>query len=73
MEECNPQKSFFDKFGMLMPNSGTYLLEMSAHISLKVATKGSFGAKKFRKFSIFQAIILKQKGRSATEKIGVCL
>ena len=34
--------SFSDKFGMLMLYSDTHFLEASAHISLKVASKGSF-------------------------------
>ena len=31
---------------MLLPGSDTYLLEMSAQVSLKVATKGYFSGKK---------------------------
>ena len=34
--------SFSDKFGMLMLYSDTHFLEASAHVSLKVASKGSF-------------------------------
>ena len=39
-EECNQNNwSFFDKFRMFMVGSDTYFLEVSAHVSLKVATK----------------------------------
>ena len=34
--------SFSDMFGMLMLYSDTHFLEASAHVSLKVASKGSF-------------------------------
>ena len=56
-----------------MPCSATYFLEVGARVSLKVAAKKFFRGKKVRKFSIFKAIILKQKFRSATKKNGVPL
>ena len=40
-EECDPKNpSFFDKSEMLLPGSDTYFQELSAHVSLKGATKG---------------------------------
>ena len=39
-------RSLFDKFKMLVASSDTYFLEVSAHVSLKVATKDSFRDKK---------------------------
>ena len=44
---------------------------MSARVSLKVATNGSFKGKRTSKINIFEAIILNQKWRSATEVIHV--
>ena len=35
-----------DKFGIITPCSATYHLEVGAHVSLKLATKASFGGKK---------------------------
>ena len=40
---------------------------MSAHISLKLTTKGSFTGKEIWKFSIFKAFFLKQKRKSVTK------
>ena len=40
------KKSFLDKFEMLIPGSDTYFLEVSAHVSLKVASDKSFRDKK---------------------------
>ena len=54
---------------MPMPVSETNFLEMSAHVSVKVATRGSFRSKKKQKFSIVNAFFLKQKRGSATKKI----
>ena len=43
MELCDQKSSgFTSKFGMLMLFLEKYFLEVSAHVSLKVATKGSF-------------------------------
>ena len=53
-----------------MPNSGTYFLEVCTQVSLKVATKGSFGGKKILKLSNFKIIFLKRKRRSGTKKLG---
>ena len=65
--------SFSYKFGMLMPVSETYFLEVSPHVSLEVATKGFFRGKRIWKVSIFKAFLLKQIRRSAAEKIGLSL
>ena len=53
---------------MLMSGLETYFLEVSAHASLKVATKASCRSKKIKKFSIFKARFLKQKRGSTTKK-----
>ena len=46
-EECN-QKSWitFGQFGIIVPCSATYFLELSAHVLLEAATKGSCRGKK---------------------------
>ena len=39
-EECNEKsKSVCNRFGIIIPCSATYFLEVGAHVSLKVATK----------------------------------
>ena len=74
IEECDRKNwSFSDKFGMLMPRSKTLFLEVSAHVSLKVATKGSFRSKEIWKFAILKAFLLKKKRRSVTKNIEVSL
>ena len=61
MEECNQkQRGAFDKFGILIPCSATFLLEVGACFSLKLATKQSFRCKKLRKCR-FLCYFLKQK------------
>ena len=47
MEECD-QKYWLisDKFGISIPFSGIYFMEVGAHVSLEVATKGSLIGKK---------------------------
>ena len=41
MEECDQKISnVFDQFGITMPCSATYFLEVGARVSLKLATKG---------------------------------
>ena len=42
--------NFFNQFGITIPSSATYCLEVGAHISLKVATKGSIRGKTLWKF-----------------------
>ena len=67
-EECAQKSwSFLKKIEMLIPGSNTHFLEVSAHVSLKVATKGSSRGEKVWKFSIFKDFYLKQKRRSATK------
>ena len=36
----------FDQFGITIPSSATYFLEVGTPVSFKVATKGSIGGKK---------------------------
>ena len=69
-KECDRSNlSVSDKFGMITPFSATFVLEMSAQVSLKVANKGSFRDKKPEKTCIFEAIFLKQKWWSAFKTI----
>ena len=49
--------------------TSTYFLEVSVGLSLKVATNGSFRSRETSKIKTFEAIILKQKWRSATKVI----
>ena len=52
--ECDQKVlSFSDESQMLIPFSAIYFLEVSARVSLKVATKSSFTGKKSPKFIIF--------------------
>ena len=47
MKECNQCNiSVSNKFGIAIPCSAIYVLEVSAHVSLKVANTGSFRGKK---------------------------
>ena len=74
MKECDQKDgSVFNKFSIIIPCSATYFLEVGARVSLKVTAKKFFRGKRVRKFSLFKAIILKQKFKSATEKNGVPL
>lgn len=62
MEEYDQKNtSFSDKFGMLMHDSDTYHQKLSAHVSLKVSTKGSFRDKNF--------VFRKQKQKDVTIKL----
>ena len=46
-EECDQKVwDVFNQFGITIPSSATYFLEVGTHISLKVATKGSIRDKK---------------------------
>ena len=47
----------------------TDLLEVSARVSSKVTTNGSFRRKRNSKINFFEAIILNQKRKRATEVI----
>ena len=49
---------FCDTFRTFISCSAIYFLEVVAHLSLKVATAGSFRCKKTSKMSIFEAINL---------------
>ena len=69
-EECNQNNlCFSDDFGRFIPWTTTYFLEVSARVSAKVATNGSFRGKRTSKNRIFEAIIRKQKRRSTTKVI----
>ena len=47
MEKCDQKVwNVFDQFGIALPCSDTYFLELGAHVSLKLATKGSLRLKK---------------------------
>ena len=54
---------------MFMSWTTTDLLEVSARVSSKVTTNGSFRGKGNSKINFFEAIILNQKWKSATEVI----
>ena len=54
-------KAFF-KFGMSIPSSATFILEVSAQDSFKVSTKGSFRGKKSLKFEIFRQLLYERNG-----------
>ena len=46
-EECDQKVwNVFYQFGISIPCSATYFLEVGAHVSFKVATKGSLQVKK---------------------------
>ena len=47
MEECNPNKLCVRyTFGMFIPFSATYFLDIRAFFSLKIASNGHFKSKK---------------------------
>ena len=72
MEECDRKDWFVsDKFGISIPYSATYFLEVGARVSLKVATIVFFRGKNVQKFSFFKAYSLTQKRGSATKAIYV--
>ena len=58
---------------MLLPGSGTYFLEVSAHVSLKVATKVCLRVKKNSENLYFLVVFLKEKRKSVTKEIEVSL
>ena len=67
-KECKRKNSSVsDKFGMLIYGSDTYFLEVSAHVSLNVATKASFRDEKLRKFR-FLAYFSKAKTEECDRK-----
>ena len=56
-EECDEKNlGFSDKFGRSIPCSARYFLEVSAHVSLKVATKRYFMGNKIPTFLAFLRI-----------------
>ena len=61
MVECNQNNlHFLDDFVRFTTWTTVHFLEVSAHVSSKVTTNGSFRGKEISKVSIFEAIILKQ-------------
>ena len=61
MGECNQTNlCFLDDFVRFIPWTTTYFLEVSARVSPKETTNGSFRGKQISKISFFEAIILKQ-------------
>ena len=54
---------------MLMSQTTTDFLEVSARVSSKVANNGSFRGKRILKINTFEAIILNQKWRSGKKII----
>ena len=54
---------------MIMSSLDTYILEVSAHALLKVATKSSIRGKKYKHLTFLD--YFGQKRRSATKKIAV--
>ena len=59
---------FLDDFATFSPFLTTLFLEVNARVSDKVVTSDTFRGKQTCKNSIFEAIILNQKQRSATKK-----
>ena len=58
----------FYQFGITIPCSATYFLEIGVHVSLKVATKSSIGGKRNSKFR-FLASFSKGKTEESNLKI----
>ena len=52
-----------DQFGITIPCSATYFVEVAARDSLKVATKGSIKGKKTLKMQIFPLFFFSKNGR----------
>ena len=72
-QRCEQKVSnVFDQFGITIPCSVTYFLEVGALLSLRVATKESIKGKATIKRLIY-GCFLKQKGRSATKKFKMFL
>ena len=72
MEECERKNWFVsNKFGISIPDSAPYFLEVGVRVSLKVVSKGSFRGEENYENLDFQAIFLNQKRRSANGKIEV--
>ena len=58
----------FDQFGITIPCSSTYFLEVGARVSLKVATKGSLGGKNILKIK-FLGCFSKAKTQECEQKV----
>ena len=66
MEEYDQKlRKVFDQFGITIPCSATYFLEVGARFSLKVATNSFLRGKRNLAFLV---VFVKQKRRSVTKK-----
>ena len=54
---------------MVLPGSATYFVEVSAHVCLKVATKGYFRGKKTLKIQIFKLFFYRKNGGMQPKKL----
>ena len=64
-EEWNQKtRGFSDKSGILLPGSDTYFPELSAHVSLKGSTKGSFRGSKIQIFRCYYTFSSQMFSRS---------
>ena len=62
MNECDQENCIVsDTFRIITPCSTTYHLEVGAPVSLKLATKASFGGKKYLKIEIFRIFLKSEK------------
>ena len=69
-EECDPNVwNIFNQFGITIPCSATYFLEVGARVSLKVATKGSLRGKKSAKKISFLGCFSKAKTEECDQNI----
>ena len=63
MEDCDQKPwSLANTFGMIIPGSETYFLEVSAHVFLKVVSDDFFRHKETMKIEIFRLFFLKENG-----------
>ena len=68
--ECDQKYlSFSNRFGMLMPSSDTYFMEVSAHVSLKVATKSSFREKIIENLIFLKLFFQSKNGEVRPERL----
>ena len=68
--ECDQKYlSFSNRFGMLMPSSDTYFMEVSAHVSPKVATKSSFREKIIENLIFLKLFFQRKNGEVRPERL----
>ena len=73
MEKCDQKdRNVLDQFGISIPCSATFFLQVGAHASLKVTTKESFRGKNTLKIKTF-SLFFKAKTESATKKVEMFL